>query len=195
MNPVSLTAISLAGSAGAGISGALGSLFQGRAQSKSYAYQAGVADINSKIQKQNADYERNVGEVKAQQVGLKTAADIGTAKTVQGASGLDVNTGSNSQVRDSMREIGQQDARVSRANTARRAYGFEVGAMEAASQGQMYRSASKTSRTAGYIGAASSILGAASSVSSKWLTASSSGIGSSRPGGMLLYGTGEDWNG
>jgi hypothetical protein len=61
---------------------------------------------------------------------------------------------------------------VIRANAAKKAYGFEVGAAEDVAQAGAYTVAGETSVTAGDIGAVSSVLGAAGSVSSKWLQAS-----------------------
>lgn len=168
--------LGIASSIGGGLLGAFSSMQQGRAQSRMYQYQAGVASANQQIARQNADYERRVGDVQAQQSGLKTRSEIGSAKAIQAGSGLDINSGSAAQVRESMTQIGKQNADVIRANTARRAYGYEMKGMEQEAQGTLYRSASSNARSAGKIGAISSILGGATSVSSKWLQGRSVGL-------------------
>ena len=57
--------------------------------SKQSKYQAGVADINKEIAKANAIYSRDVGEVEAQQAGMKAHSDMGEMIAQQGASGLE----------------------------------------------------------------------------------------------------------
>lgn len=183
-DPVTLGTIGLVAGGAGGITGALGSIFGGEAKSSMYQYQAGVADINAKIAKQNADYQRSVGEVEAQQVGLKAKAEIGTTKAIQSARGVDVATGSNAEVRSSELKIGQQNERVVRSNAAHRAWGSDVEAIQQTAQGRMLRSAASTSETAGFLGAASSILGSASSVASKWLQGNAAGMWSGSSQGL-----------
>lgn len=167
--------VGMGASAGGAITGAIGSEYQGAAQSNMYGYQAGVAQINKQIAMQNADYERRVGEVKAQESGMKTGAVIAQTKTIQGASNLDVNRGSAADVRESEHAIGRQDQDIIRSNAARLAYGKEVEATQFESQSELYKMAQKTSKTAGHLGAISSILGGVSSVASKWTQAKSAG--------------------
>lgn len=178
MDPVILTAISIGTTAlGAGVS-AFGSMKSGEAQAGMYNYQASIAKVNQQIAKQNADYALAAGEVEAQRSGMKTRAQIGETRAIQGASGLDVNTGSAARVRTSEAEIGLQDQALIRSNAARRAYGYEVEGEQQKSQASLYGMAAENASSAGKIGALSSILGGASSVSSKWLQASQIGVGS-----------------
>lgn len=170
------------GGAGAGIS-AYGALTKGAADSAMYGYQQGIAQINQKIQKQNADYAIATGEVEAQQSGMKTAGQVSQTKVQQSASGLDVNSGSNVTVRDSETAIGQQNQDIIRSSAARKAYGFEVEGAQAEAQGNIYGMAAKTSQTAGILGAVSSIIGGAGSVASKWAQ-----YGSTFGKGTSLYG-------
>jgi len=102
-------------------------------------YRAGVAKINADIAKQNASYERDVGEIQAEQSGMKTRADLGAMKAHQGASGLAINTNTAAHVRESMIEIGAYDQAMIRSNAARRAYGFEVEATQDLAQADLYR--------------------------------------------------------
>ncbi|HEX9613596.1 MAG TPA: hypothetical protein VGA05_08280 [Candidatus Bathyarchaeia archaeon] len=175
-DPASLAMASIGSSAAGGITGAIGSIFGGEAKSEMYTYQAGIAAMNAKIAKQNADYETSLGEVQAQQLGMKTRAQIGETRAIQGASGLDLNSGSNLEVRVSEAELGVQDQAMIRSNAARRAYGQEIIAAQETAQSNLDMMAASNAKTEGFIGAASSILGAGGSVSSKWLQAGQMGV-------------------
>jgi hypothetical protein len=118
--------------------------FQAQAQQSKYAsniskYQAGVADINKEIAKGNAIYSRDVGEVEAGQAGMKAHADMGEMIAQQGASGISVNSGSSARVRESMVEIGQYTQSIIRSSAAKKAYGYEVEAMQYGAQADVYR--------------------------------------------------------
>lgn len=175
-DPVSLTAITLGATAVGSITQAAGSIFGGLAGSAAYKYQAAIAQMNAKIAQQNAQYETAVGEVQAQQQGMKTRAEIGQTRATQGASGLDLNSGTAVSVRASEAELGAEDQAMIRSNAARRAYGQEVIAAQETAQGQLDTMAASTSQTAGEIGAFSSILGGVGSFSDKWLKAGQMGI-------------------
>jgi len=159
-----------------GVVGAFGSAAAGQAQSNMYAYQAGIAELNAKIAKQNAAYEVALGGQQAQAQGMKTRATIAQTRANQGAGGLDVNSGSNLEVQKSEAELGAYDQALVRNNAARRAYGQEVVATQEEAQANLDRMASSTARTAGTLDAFTSILGAAGSFSSKWSTASAVGL-------------------
>ena len=171
-DPVSLAVIGMgAAAAGGGVS-ALGSLFSGQAQSNMYNYQAGVALANAKVAKQDAQYALDSGEVEAQQAGMRGRFQQGATKVGIASGNIDTSTGSGSQVLKSETEVTQENEGVIRADAAKRAYGFEVGAAEDVAQSSADIAAGKTSVTAGDIGAVSTILSTAGNVSSKWLQAS-----------------------
>lgn len=159
---------------GAGI-GAYGAWQSGQANKAANDYKAAVARANAQIAQQNADYARAAGEVEAQQAGMKVRYQIGQTKAIQGASGLDVSSGSAAAVRTSEKEIGDENVAIIRNNAAKQAYGFEVQAMNFNAQGTLDTMAGAQAQEAGYIGAASSIVGGASSVSSKWTAYKMSG--------------------
>ena len=174
--PAALAGVGMGASALGGVTGAIGSLFQGQAQANMYNYQAGVAQVNAQIAKQDATYATQGGEVEAQQSGMRTRAEVGATRAGFGAGNLAISSGSPSKVIASETEIGQQNEALIRANAAKRAYGFEVGAAGDIAQAGAYRAAAKTSLAAGDIGAVSSIIGGAGQVSSKWLQAQQAGI-------------------
>jgi len=159
-----------------GVVGAVGSIFGGEANASMYGYQASVARLNAQIAHQNAAYELALGESQAQQQGMKTRGVISQTRAMQGASGLDVNTGTSAEVRKSELQLGQFDQAVIRNNAARRAYGQEVIGFQEEAQARLYESAASTSRTAGLLGGFTSILGGVGSFSSKWMQGKALGL-------------------
>ena len=153
--------------AGAGI-GAAGALSKGSSEAGMYNYQAGVADINSKIAKQNAAWSLGAGGVQAEQLGQKQAQRMGAIKAGQGANGLDVNSGSASGVRTSQTQTDEQDQGIVQTNAARRAYGYEVESAKFDADAAAARASGENAKTAGMFGAMSSLISGASSVASKW---------------------------
>jgi hypothetical protein len=144
-----------------------------------YNYQAGVAQLNAQIAKQNENYAFNQGEAEAQKYGIGAAQRIGAIKTAQGASGLDVNSGSAVGVRASQRFTTTMDLEQIRSNAAKTAYNFSVQAVQDQAQANIYKMAGANVAAAGAVGAATSILGGVKSVSSEWLQASQVGLGGS----------------
>ena len=118
--------------------------FSAQAQQSTYQaninkYQADVADINKEIAKANATYSRDVGEVEAQQAGMKAHAEMGEMIASQGASGISVNSGSSTRVREGMIEISKYTQDVIRSSAAKKAYGYEVEAVQYGAQADVYR--------------------------------------------------------
>ena len=176
-DPVTLAALAAASTyataASAGVAAA-GALYSGYASSQAYKYQAGVATVNQKIAKQNAEYSRSVGEFKAEQSGMKSRAQAGQIKAAQSASGLRSDSGSAEDVQESQHMLGESEQNVIRSNAAKAAYGHEIEAINFGAQSEMASMAGKNAVVEGYFKAGSSILGGASSTSDKWLRYSSS---------------------
>lgn len=176
-DPISLaSAASLGGTlVGGGVS-AFGALQSGEAQSKAYTYQAGVAQINARIANQNARYATAVGESKAQISGMQTRAQLGATKAIQGASGLNVNTGSAVGVRASEADIGEENEMTIRSDAARQAYGFKVQAAGDIAQSNLDLASAASAKTASKYGVISSLLGSAGSVAGKWAQFGQQGV-------------------
>lgn len=168
VSPTTMAQMSLVGSgAGTGLSMA-SALLGGKSSSKTYMYQAGVAEVNKKIALQNADFARETGEKEAQSFGTKVAYRRGDIKVNQAASGLNVNSGSNLEVQRSQELTDATDMATIRDSAARRAYGFETEAASQDAQSKAYKSAAKNAKTSGFIGAMTSLVGGATSVADKW---------------------------
>lgn len=162
-------------------------------------YQANIDKINEATAKINANYERDTADRKVEQSEMAARYNEGLAKAAQGASGIDINSGSSTAARESMIELGAYDAATIRADGARKAYAFDVEAMQDEAQSQLHtytaamnESQAADTRTAvgltmqalplqqtamglaaksGDIGAAGSLLGAGASIASKWAQA------------------------
>ena len=155
---------------------AVGAYSQGQSTSRMYGYQANMARINSQIAKQNADYARNQGEQEAVIAGRRGAQQLGGIRAAEGASGLDVNSGSAKDVQTSQKGTTALDLTQIRSNAAKTAYDYDVQSTQDISQAGLYDMASSNAKTAGEIGALSSIVGGAGSVSSKWLQGQQEGL-------------------
>jgi hypothetical protein len=168
--------VGLGSAAAGGITSAFGAFAGGQSQAAFYNYQAGVAKTNATIAQQNANYAVYAGEVRAQQSGMKTAAEIGTTKAMQGAGGLDVSSGSNVDVRTSELEVGQENQALIRSNAAKTAFGYEVEESQFTAQAGADLAAGRQAKTAGDIGAIGSLIGGAGSVASKWSDSQRAGV-------------------
>lgn len=164
-----------AGAAGAGIVGtgvkAFGDYFSGQAQSNQFQYQAGVARANAILAKQDAIYATRVGEVEAQQQGMRGRAIVGRTTVGYGAGNISTATGSPSRVLSSETAITQANEGTVRANAAKRAYGFNVAAAEDTASAGALDIAAGTAKEASYMTMASTLIGGAGNVADKWLQA------------------------
>lgn len=177
-----------AGSLVTGLAGAATSAVGAESQAKATAaqatYQAQVAANNQIIANQNAEAAVAQGDVQAQNQSLQNAARVGGIIAAQGASGVDVNSGSNLDVQKSQREVGELDAQTIRYNAAQQARGFEEEAASAGGQAGLYNAEAAYAPVAGDIGAAGSLLGGASSVGAKYASWLQQGGGSGTTGGV-----------
>jgi hypothetical protein len=148
--------------AAAGVS-AIGAIQQGHAAAQAAAFNAQVASNNAKIATQNAAYAGAEGEARVQQSGMKTRALIGSEMANQGASGLDVNSGSASQVRESTETLGNLNALTVRSQAAQHAYGYQTQAVNDRAQSELDNYESSSAETGSYLKAGSTVLGAAAS--------------------------------
>lgn len=171
-----LALASLAASAVGAAASAAGAEQQGKANSAMYAYQAQVAQNNQVIANQLAAQATQAGEANVDTKRLQTAGVIGSELAAQGASGLDVNKGSNVDVRSSAAELGELDALTIRNNAARTAYGYQVQGLNYGAQASLNTAGSQSALTAGNLQAFTSLAGGAGSVSEKFLRFNQAGL-------------------
>ncbi len=148
-------------SLGSSVLSAGGSILSGLAQGKSAKYNAAIAANNAEIGKQNATATIQEGEANAAAASAASKAKIGGILANQGASGVDVNSGSSVDTRASAAEEGQLNAINIRSNAARAAYGYESGAANATAESNMYKSEATTAPIAGDISGVSTLLSGA----------------------------------
>lgn len=187
-DPVTMTVMAVAG---AGLSAA--NAYSGaEAKSAQSAYQAQVAANNAKLAEQDARYTIQAGEAQATNYGLKVRAAVGQQKAAQGASGIDVNSGSAVDVRAGTEALGMLDALTIRSNAAKAAYAKEVEATSDTAQSELLKSQSEQEAASAPLLAAGTLLSGASSVGEKWgkyqTLYGSSGGGSSIGGGLDAMG-------
>lgn len=167
-DPASLAVMSLvAGAAGTGVS-AVGAVESGYAKSEAASYRSQVAANNAKLAQDDATREMQAGDVAAFNRGLKTRAQIGSQKAAQGASGIDVNSGSAVDVRAGTEELGMLDALTIRSDAAKRAYARQVEATSYTAQSQLEQAESEQDVTAGWMSGGGTLLSGASSVGGNW---------------------------
>lgn len=173
-DPLSWTAIGL--SAGGSLINAAGALRAGGAQSQMLQYQAGIAQLNKQIALQNRDYALATGETEAVRYGMAARSRMGAIRAGEGASGIDIGSGSKAAVQEGQQLVTGIDMDQIRKNAARRAYGFEVEATTDETQAQLYTKASADAASAGRIKALGSLISGSASVADKWLQGGSVGL-------------------
>src|SRR5438128_406079 len=99
-----------------GVLGAMGASKTAEANAQAYNYKAGIAQLNQTIAKQNEAWAINSGGIRAANYGLKAGQQIGDTKAKQGASGVDVNTGTSEEVRDTQGDVARYEQGIIRAD-------------------------------------------------------------------------------
>jgi hypothetical protein len=176
MDPVSLGALATASIVSSGVGSAVaagGAIYSGIAGYEANKYQAGIASMNAKIERQNAEYSRAVGEAKAEESGIQARQREGAIKAAQGASGFSIEGGSATSVRSSQKDTDIYEESVIRSNYAKAAYGHETQALNFDAQASLDRMAARNSLVSGAVNATTSIIGGATNVADKWLKYSS----------------------
>jgi hypothetical protein len=171
-----LAIASLAGSALSAGVGFIGAQQQASAQAASANYQAQVARNNAVIQQQNAQRAAQTGRAQAQQQDLKNAATYGQVLAAEGASGIDLSTGSPRQVQSSAQQIGRLDTLNIADRAQQQVRGYNINALSDTAQAQLDTMQAQNAQTAGTISGISSILGGASSFADKWMRFQTTGV-------------------
>jgi hypothetical protein len=192
MDPATLAVVSLATTvASAGI-GFMGAQQQASAQAASANYQAQVARNNAVIQQQNAARAAQTGRAQAQQQDLKNAATYGGVLAAEGASGIDLSTGSPRQVQSSAQQVGRLDTLNIADRAAQQVRGYQINALSDTAQAQLDTMQAQNAQTAGTISSAGSIIGGASSFADKWQRFQTTGVpgfGGTTPGTVFSPGS------
>jgi hypothetical protein len=156
VDPISMMAI-------AGGAQLAGSVMGGISNQNAANAQSQIAANNATIAASNAHRASMAGNAQAEQQGLKARYQVGSTKAIQGASGIDVNTGSAAAVRGSEARIGMLDALNIRSKAAQQAYGYQLQGQQDIEQSKLDRAQAKAAIPEAIIG---SVGGAAKTGSS-----------------------------
>lgn len=165
-----MTAAAIATGAG-GIASTVGDIEGGIAQGNAAHYQAAVAANNEYVAKRNAGYASQVGQVRAADLGLHNAAVGGRIKAAQGASGIDVNTGSAVDVQAGQRQAGQLDVLTEENKAILQAYGYRTQASSFEAQSALDEAEAQQAPIAGAYKGLGDLFSAASSSASQFAAA------------------------
>jgi hypothetical protein len=157
-------AASLAGTAAS----AVGSIASANASSKEAAYQAQVAKNNDIIAEQNANYATEAGAAKTYDAGLRTRAQQGALLAGLAANGVDVNSGSSEDVRQTERQTGEVTQERTAQDAALTAYGYRSQGTNFQAQSGLDTAESKAAPTAGYLKGIGGLLSSASTLPTKF---------------------------
>lgn len=141
-------AISLAG----GMMGAQNARQQG-------AFQAAMAEQNAAYKEAAAQDAEKRGAVEADRYRRQVGQLIGSQRTGFAANGIDVNSGTASEIQDDTAAFGEFDALTIANNAAREAWGYRVGAQNDLMNGRMAQSNAKSAATGSILGGVGSAFG------------------------------------
>jgi len=169
VDPASMLAIGsmVATAAGGGVK-AYGQYESGQATQAQMAYQAQVAQNNAAIAKQNAGWDIQAGEAAANDRGLKTRAQVGTATANLAASGVATGVGSAGNDVAGIRGLGMLDAMRIRSNASRQAYADEVQGTSDTAQARLDTIEGSQAAEGGDLGALGSLLSSAGTVGGQY---------------------------
>lgn len=171
-----LPAITLAATAASGVLAYGGAKEASQATANMYNYQSAVAQNNAQIAARNAQTELGVGEEKALQAGMAGRQRIGAIRAAIGASGVDVDSGSASDVVAGQKLAEDKNQGIIRETAGRKAYDFETQATGDIAQASLDELGAQQSLQAGEIKGIGSLIGSAASVSDKWMNLNKLGV-------------------
>jgi hypothetical protein len=169
VDPASVLAIGsmVATAAGGGVK-AFGSYESGQATQAQMAYQAQVANNNAIVAKRNAQWDIQAGEAAANDRGMKTRAQVGSAVAQTAAGGVATGVGSAALDVAGIRQIGDLDTMRIRSNASRQAYGDEVQATSDTAQSQLDTLEGSQAAEGGDLGAIGSLLSSGGTVGGQY---------------------------
>lgn len=125
-------------------------------------YQKDVANYNAKVGEQQASETEKLGNIQEQQQRTKVRQIMGAQRAAMGSSGAVVDAGSFGDVLDQTSYMGEVDAQTIRANAAKQAWGYRVGADMTRREGQAAASAGNAAAVGTLLTTAGSTFGMAS---------------------------------
>jgi hypothetical protein len=157
----------VAGVAGAATT-AIGTLSAGAAQQKSLNYQAQVARNNQTIAYQNAETATQTGQQAATNKSMEARQKEAATTAAIASAGVDVNSGSASDVRTTQREVGELDTETVAHNAALQAYGYRTQATNFGAEAELQSAEASQAVPASELTAAGGLASSASSLGLQW---------------------------
>lgn len=108
----------------------VGGVMQAQNSKQQGDYSSDMLQKNAAFKNKAADETEIAGNTSADWQRVKTKQAIGTQRTALAANGVDVNSGSASQLQDDTAMLGELDALTIQNNAAREAYGYRVQATQ-----------------------------------------------------------------
>lgn len=166
-----LPSIATAATIGSSAISALGAISQSRASAASAGYNAKVAQQNAEIATKNAQFTGAEGEQNVGAAGAATKAKIAATLANEAGSGVNINSGSAVDVRESEAKLGMLNALNVRSQAARQAYGYQTQSASDTGQAALLRKQQSADQEAGYINAGATVLGGVGKASqyTNWL--------------------------
>lgn len=119
---------------------AIGAITNAFSQSAAYKaqgdYESTIANTNAKLAQLQSKQTLEAGDIEASRKDLQTQQAVGSARAAQGASGIDVASGSSALVRNAIQSTGTQDELTIRSNAQKQAWGYQTEALEDTFKGQ-----------------------------------------------------------
>lgn len=140
----------------------VGGIEQANATKQQANYQAQVAANNAKTAQSNAQQVTQAGEAEGEAIGLRNRAAAGELVAAEAAGGVDINSGSDVDVRASQDITGLEDRAQSQHNAFLKAYGYDVAAVSDKAQAGLYSTESSNATALEPVSALSTLAGGAS---------------------------------
>lgn len=170
IDPATLALISLATTVVGGGIGAIGAMNQAEAASQNAAYQAQVARNNQKLAEYQVEQTAQTGAANEERLALRQRAIAGQLDTSMAANNVDINSGSNENVRRSQAELDALDALSLRHDTAQKIYGYQVAGTSYGAEAALRDKQSSDASAAGPLDAVGSLLSTAGQATNQYFS-------------------------
>lgn len=160
--------------AAGGVASAMGAYSNARTQKAQLEAQAQAATSNAAVAATQARMALEMGEQQEAGQRMKTAALFSDQRAAMGANGVDMGSGSPSEILASTKFMGERDALTIRDNAIRQAWGYKVGANNALTQAASARAMAGSINP--MVAAGSSLLTGAGNVAGSWYKMKREGV-------------------
>lgn len=144
----SMPSIGLYASMGLSILGTITTTMQQASAARAQgAYESSIANTNARIARIQARQTIEAGDVMASRKNVETGSIVSSIRAQQGASGIDVGSGSSALVRAGVSAVGAVDELTIRNNAARQAWGYETEAIGDSYKGEYAKLTAKSKET------------------------------------------------